>query len=114
MKKKKLPYKTEKQKNKENALDILDKIITATYTRDLGLTEQEYLEKLGFKGKKISEREAVRTTILNLLNELTRVIFAMKQNIYSIDDVFRKIIISNGIAEVESKEEYEKKEKENG
>lgn len=114
MKKKKLPYKTAKQENKENAMNILDQIITATYTRDLGLDEKEYLEKIGFKDKKITEREAVRTSILNVLNEMTKVIFSMERNIDAIDEVFRKIILSNGITEVESKEEYEKREKENG
>lgn len=58
--------------------NVLNAIISGTFTRHNELSESEYLERLGVK-EAISEDRIVKIGIYNILMEMTKEIFRLQQ-----------------------------------
>lgn len=64
--------------NKE-AANLLNMIIAKTYSRHSQMTEEEFLKDIGFENSGKTEQEAIRVSIFNLMVEMTRAMFAVKE-----------------------------------
>ena len=76
------------QKAKQiNGKDIMNYIIASTYARHSKLTEDEFLEAIGYSGSGKTEEEAIRISIVNLLVEMTKVLIMTRQEMDGIKSV---------------------------
>lgn len=76
------------QKAKQiNGKDIMNYIIASTYARHSKLTEDEFLEAIGYSGSGKTEDEAIRISIVNLLVEMTKVLIMTRQEMNGIKSV---------------------------
>lgn len=59
--------------------DLMNMIIAKTFSRHAGMTEEEYLQEIGFAGSGKTEDEAVRIAFMNVLVKATKELLAAKQ-----------------------------------
>ena len=73
--------------SKSSGRDIMYYIIASTYARHSKLTEDEFLEEIGYSGSGKTEDEAIRISIVNLLVEMTKVLIMTRQEMDGIKSV---------------------------
>lgn len=73
--------------SKSSGRDIMYYIIASTYARHSKLTEDEFLEAIGYSGSGKTEEEAIRISIVNLLVEMTKVLIMTRQEMDGIKSV---------------------------
>ena len=96
------------QKAKQiNGKDIMNYIIASTYARHSKLTEDEFLEAIGYSGSGKTEDEAIRISIVNLLVEMTKVLIMTRQEMDGIKSVV-EVSLSATDGENAKKSETEK------
>lgn len=95
----KLPEKTPEQLIAEQHNGIINSIITQTFARHAGLSEKEYLKRLGIKNSKIGEARAVRVAKYNAILELTKVLLECVGKANMITNFYRVYLQENNIVE---------------
>ena len=96
------------QKAKQiNGKDIMNYIIASTYARHSKLTEDEFLEAIGYSGSGKTEDEAIRISIVNILVEMTKVLIMSRQEMDGIKSVV-EVSLSATDGENAKKSETEK------
>ena len=105
----KLPFETVMEKRQREHSAILNAIISQTMTRDLGLSEEEYLKKIGFGESGKDEVQAHRISMYNIVLEMQKTILSMEREIEKINGTFEAFVLEKGMTERETKEEFEKR-----
>ena len=105
----KLPYEKILEKRNREHTSILNEIIAETMMRDLGLDEKEYLKKIGFDKTNKSEVEAHRISMYNIVLDMQKVILSIERQIEMINGTLEAFMLEKGMAERETKEEFEEK-----
>lgn len=98
---KKSEKKVEQPELKGNKL--LEAIILKTYSRHALLSEEEFLEEIGFKGSGKSEEEAVRIAVANLLIAMTSEIFKMQNSVKNTKEMLKSFVNEDYVKEEEEK-----------
>lgn len=62
-----------------DGLNILNAIISTTFTRHNDLTEQEFKERLKAEKSKLNEEQLIRVGMFNIVVELTKEVFRLQQ-----------------------------------
>lgn len=105
----KLPYEKILEKRNREHTSILNQIIAETMMRDLGLSEKEYLKKIGFDKTNKSEIEAHRISMYNIVLDMQKVILSIERQIEMINGTLEAFMLEKGMGERETKEEFEEK-----
>lgn len=105
----KLPYEKIIEKRNREHTAILNQIIAETMMRDLGLSEKEYLKKIGFDKTNKSEIEAHRISMYNIVLDMQKVILSIERQIEMINGTLEAFMLEKGMGERETKEEFEEK-----
>ena len=105
----KLPYEKILEKRNREHTSILNEIIAETMMRDLGLSEKEYLKKIGFDKTNKSEIEAHRISMYNIVLDMQKVILSIERQIEMINGTLEAFMLEKGMGERETKEEFEEK-----
>lgn len=95
----KLPKKTPEQIIAEKHDGLMNTIISQTFARHAGLSEKEYLKRLGIKGTKISEERAVRIAKFNATLALTKVLLDCVGKANMITNFYRVYLQENNLVE---------------
>lgn len=83
---------------------IMNMIIAKTYARHHGLTEEEYLEKIGFKESGKTEEEAIRIGKLNLMVSMTNELLRARQGLKMVTALLKTYLVDEDITEKENKD----------
>jgi hypothetical protein len=97
--KNKLPEKTADELKLESHNRLLNFIITETYARYLGISEHEYLKKIGFENSGMKESKAVKVAALNILTDMTRLIFDIEDDMRQSNATFKQFALDNDLVE---------------
>lgn len=76
------------EKEKVKARTLLDCIIANTYARDNDKSEEEFLERIGYKDSGLTEEQAIIMSKINLYQEITNKIFAINEKIDAQKGIF--------------------------
>lgn len=93
----KLPEKTPEQLIAESHNGIMNTIITQTFARHAGLSEKEYLKRLGIENSEIGEDRAVRIAKFNAILELTKVLLECVGKANLITNFYRVYLQENNL-----------------
>ena len=63
----------------DDGLNILNAIISTTFTRHNDLTEKEFLERLKAENSGLNEKQLVRVAMFNMFVEFTKEILRLQQ-----------------------------------
>lgn len=96
--KKKFP-KPPEQVKKETHGDILSQIISETFVRHRDLSEEEFLERIGFKDSGMTEDEAVRTAMFNVMVAATKELLQAEGTLNMANAAFRLHILGEDLTE---------------
>lgn len=101
MKKQESENKTQGEKYAEERKgeQLLNAIITKTYSRHALMSETEFLEEIGFGESGKSEDEAVRIAVSNLLIEMTSTLFKIKNSINYVNEMLKIYLLNDGSIE---------------
>lgn len=108
MEKEKISNKTPEQQRSERHQNLMNTIIAETFSRHSRLSEEEFLEKIGFKDTGKAEDEAVRIAKFNALIGITRKIFNIEEKVNFITGVFRTYLLEEGLVEEVDEAELKK------
>ena len=105
----KLPFESVIEKRNREHNSILNAIISQTMTRDLGLSEEEYLKKIGFGDSGKDEIQAHRISMYNIVLDMQKTILSIEREIDKINATFEAFVLEKGMTERETKEEFEER-----
>lgn len=77
----KKPKTAEQHAQDKDADNLMNYLIAKTYSRHSKLTEDEFLKEIGFEGSGMTEAEAVRMAVFNVLVETTKELFRCKTSL---------------------------------
>lgn len=89
----------------EGRQNLLNLIIAETFVRHAGLSEEEYLEKIGFKDKGLTEEQAVRYAMFNVCMELTNTMIKAQTSFNLTKNLFKTLVNGESLTENEEKGE---------
>lgn len=75
------------------ANNLLNFIIAKTYARQANMTEEEFLQSIGFEGSGKTENEAFRIALMNVLIALSNKIIDTRQKIQDITQCFKMMLV---------------------
>lgn len=78
MEAKKKPEQLYKERTADNLMNYM---ITKTFSRHSKMTEEEFLKEIGFEGSGKTEDEAIRIAIFNVLTESMKQFIMAKQSL---------------------------------
>lgn len=95
--------KEEKKKTKtveekvaeRQANNLLNFIIAKTYARQAEMSENEFLESIGFAETGKSENEAFRIALMNILIAISNKVIDSRQKIKNITECFKLMLVDN-------------------
>lgn len=96
--KEKLPKPPEAVKQETHG-DILSQIVSETFVRHRDLTEEEFLERIGFKDSGMTEEEAVRTAMFNVMVAATKELLKAEGTLNMANAMFRLHILDEDLTE---------------
>ena len=85
--------KAEEMFENKQASKLMNYMILKTYSRHAKLTEEEFLKEIGFEGSGRSEDEAINVAMANVLLEITKKIFEIKDGIRFADAMLKSKMI---------------------
>lgn len=103
---KEIKKKTAEQRAKDHEADnLLNYIIASTFARHSKMSEEEFLEDIGFNESGKTEDEAIRISIFNVLVETTKQLIMAKQSFKITSELIKTCLNDEGIVENEGKGE---------
>lgn len=102
--KKKLPKKTADEIRAEGHQNLMNAIISKTFTRHAELNEKDYLKAIGFEKTNKTEEEAVNIAMFNVMAEATKVLLKLEGNFNIATNIFRDFMLDNDLAQVDENE----------
>lgn len=79
--------------------NLMNLIIAETFARHSKLTEEEYLKRLGLDKSGKPEEDALRIAKFNVMIEITRTIFELKEKLRLANQVLKTMVLEEEMTE---------------
>lgn len=86
--------KAEEMFENKQASKLLEFMFAKTYARHALLSEEEFLKAIGFDGTGKTEEEAIRISKINLMVDITKKIFSLKESMKFLEAIFKSKVIT--------------------
>lgn len=86
--------KAEEMLEKKHASKLMEFMFAKTYARHALLSDEEFLKAIGFAGTGKTEEEAIRISKINLMVDLTKRIFALKESVKYMEALLKSKLIN--------------------
>jgi hypothetical protein len=110
MEKQKIAKELTEEEKQERHHNLLNTIIAETFSRHSKLTEEEFLENIGFKDSDKNEEEAIRIAKYNVLLQITKTILSIEQKMNVVNSLLRRYLLGEGLVEEVDEKELNKDE----
>jgi hypothetical protein len=98
--------KTAEEKAKEHTADnLVNYLVATTFARHSQLSEEEFLEEIGFAGSGKTEEEAIRIAIFNVLVASMNEFLKARQGIKMVHSLIKTCLVDEKITKEEEKGE---------
>lgn len=111
MEKQRIAKEPTEEVKKERHHNLMNAIIAETFSRHSKLTEEEFLESIGFKDSGKTEEEAIRIAKYNVILAITKEILSLKEKVQFLKGIMKTYLLNEGLVEEVDEEELNKEEK---